>query len=62
MLTLSEAIKTRKIQEFIEQQEAAGIPAADAAAFEKSINRMIKAKPQEDQTSHSPEPDGSNEK
>lgn len=62
MLTLSEAIKTRKIQEFIAQQEAAGMPAADAKEFEKSLETVIKGTPQEDQTSHSQPRDGSSGK
>jgi hypothetical protein len=53
MLTLSQAIKTRKIQEFIAEQEAAGMPAADAKEFEKSLENLIKDKPQANQTSRS---------
>jgi hypothetical protein len=62
MLTLSEAIKTRKIQEFIAQQEAAGIPVADAKEFEKSLENIIKGRPQEDQTSRSQRRGGSSGK
>lgn len=59
MLTLSEAIKARKIQEFIAEQEAAGIPVADAREFEKSLEKLLTDTPQEDQTSRSPARGGS---
>jgi hypothetical protein len=34
-LTLSEAIKTRRLQEFIAQEEAHGVPAANLKKFQR---------------------------
>lgn len=53
MLTLSEAIKTRKIQEFIAQEEARGVAPADLKEFQNLADRLIKDTPQEDRTSRS---------
>lgn len=61
-LTLAEAIKTNRLEDFIAQEEARGVPVANAKEFQKSIDAIIKATPQEDQTSHSRERDGSNGK
>jgi hypothetical protein len=52
MLTLSEAIKTRKIQEFIAQEEARGVEPVNASDLEKAIKLLATQQPQEDQTSH----------
>lgn len=62
MLSLSKAIKTQRIQDFIAQEEARGVPKADLAEVEALIEATIKATPQEDQTSHSPERDDSSGK
>jgi hypothetical protein len=53
MLSLSEAIKTNKLQEFIAQEEARGTPAANLKEFQERAARLIKDTPQEDQTSRS---------
>lgn len=62
MLSLSQAIKTKRLQDFIAQEEARGVPPANLREVQTLIDEMIKAKPQEDQTSHSPERDGSSGK
>jgi hypothetical protein len=50
MLSLSEAIKTKKLQEFIAQEEARGIAPVDLKEFQDLAQRLIKDTPQEDQT------------
>ncbi len=62
MLSLAEAIKTGRIDEFIRQQEAAGVGPADERAFFAAAKRVIKPETQSDQTSRSPSGDGSTEK
>jgi hypothetical protein len=62
MLTLSEAIKTRKIQEFIAQEEARGIPPASLKEFQDLAARLIKDTPPKDRTSRSPGRGGSSGK
>ena len=42
MLTLSEAIKTRKIQEFIAQEEARGVAPVDLKEFQDLAARLVK--------------------
>lgn len=61
-LTLSKAIKTNRLEDFIAQEEARGVSPADLAEVNTLIREMITTKPQEDQTSHSPERDGSSGK
>lgn len=36
-LTLTEAIKTHRLEEFIAQEEARGVPAADIKEFKKLV-------------------------
>jgi hypothetical protein len=62
MLTLSEAIKTRKIQEFIAQEEARGVAPIDLKEFQDLAARLIKDTPQANQTSRSPGRGGSSGK
>jgi hypothetical protein len=52
-LTLSTAIKTKRLQEFIAQEEARGVSAVDLKEFQDLAARLIKDTPQEDQTSRS---------
>jgi hypothetical protein len=59
MLTLSEAVKTGRLQEFIAQEEARGIGSIDRADLDRALAKVIKAPRSEDQTSHSPSRDGS---
>jgi hypothetical protein len=62
MLTLSEAIKTERLQEFIIQEEARGISPVDLKEFQDLAARLIKDTPQADQTSRFPERGGSSGK
>jgi hypothetical protein len=59
MLTLSEAVKTARLQEFIAQEEARGIGPASRAEFEALTEALIKAPQSKDQTSRSPSGNGS---
>jgi hypothetical protein len=53
MLSLSEAVKTGRLKEFIAEQEAAKRGPIDRAEFESAVARVIKAPRSEDQTLHS---------
>ena len=61
MLTLSEAKKTGRLNEFITEQETAGIGPIDRAEFDIAIGELIKARQSEDQTSHFADGGNSNE-
>jgi hypothetical protein len=61
-LTQTEAIKARKIHEFIAQEEAKGVPAADLKKFEDLADRLIKEPLPANQTSRSSSDDDSNGK
>ena len=52
MLTLSEAQKSDRLEEFIAEQEAAGIGPIEIDAFEALAAALIKAQPPKDRTSH----------
>jgi hypothetical protein len=58
MLTLSEALKTGRLQDFIAQEEARGIGPIDRAELDAVAAALIKAPQSEDQTLHSPSADG----
>lgn len=59
MLTLADAIKDGRLQEFIAQEEARGVGPIDRAAFDALAASLIKETQLEDQTSHSASGDGS---
>ncbi len=59
LLTLNEALRTNRIDDFIAQAEAAGVAAAETVEFDSAIRRLVKAPPPEDQTSRSRGPGGS---
>ena len=61
MLTLSEAVKDGRLQEFIAQEEARGVGPIDRAEFDALTAALVKAPLSEDQTSHSASGDGSTE-
>jgi hypothetical protein len=48
MLTLSNALKTGRLREFVAQEEARGVPAANLKEFEDLAARLIKHTPQAD--------------
>ncbi len=60
-LSLSEALASNRLEEFIEQAERQGVGPISEADFEAALVGLI-ALPPEDQTSHSPAPDGSHGK
>jgi len=51
MLTLSQALETGQLQEFIAQAESQGIGPVDMADFDAMVGRITAPLP-EDQTSH----------
>lgn len=53
MLTLREAIKADRLQDFIREQEAAGIGPVEEAAFLGAASKVIKPEKQSDRTSRS---------
>ena len=64
MLSLAKAIGTRRLSEFIDQEETRGIGPADSRALDALIAEAAKAPRSkaprsEDQTSRSPSGDGS---
>lgn len=61
-LSLSKAVKENRLEEFIRQQEAAGIGPVNEAAFLKAASKVIKHEPRSDQTSRSASRDGSSGK
>jgi hypothetical protein len=61
MLSLAEAQKTGRLQEFIAQEEARGIGPIDRADFDAALAKIVRAPRLENRTSHSASRDGSNE-
>lgn len=59
MLTLSEAIRNRRLTEFVAQEEARGIGPAERKKLDKAIEGLIKQPQSKDQTLRSPSDDGS---
>lgn len=62
MLTLAEAIKDGRLQEFIAQEEARGVGPIDRADFDALAAALVKAPQSEDRTSRSASGDSSNGK
>jgi hypothetical protein len=61
-LSLREAIRANRLEEFIAQEEARGVGPIDRAELDRALVKVIKAPRLEDQTSHSPSRDGSSGK
>jgi len=59
MLSLSEALRTDRLQDFIRQQEVASIGPIDEATFDLAASKVIKPAELADQTSRSSSRDGS---
>lgn len=59
MLSLAEALRTNKLDEFIRQQEAAGIGPIEEAAFLQAASKVIKHEQQSDRTLRSASRGGS---
>ncbi len=62
MLTLSEALKIGRLQEFIVQEEARGVPPVSGSDLDRALELIIKPSQSEDRTSRSPSGDGWTEK
>ena len=62
VLTLSKAQKSDRLEEFITEQEAAGIGPIEIDAFRTLAAALIKAPPPKDRTSRSASRDGSSGK
>ncbi len=62
MLTLSEAVKGGKLEEFVAQEEARGVGPLDRSEFDALAAALITAPQSEDQTSHSASGDSSSGK
>jgi hypothetical protein len=54
ILTLNEALRTHRIDDFIAQAEAEGVAAADAEAFDALLGTVVRAPLPERRTSRSP--------
>ena len=61
-LSLMEAIKSDRLEEFVAQEEARGVGPIIAAKFDEAAATVIKTPPQDDQTSGSLPRDGSRAK
>lgn len=61
-LSLSEALATGRLEEFIQQEEARGVTPADTQELLAALETTIKAPRSEDQTSRSSSRDGSSGK
>lgn len=57
-ITLSEALGSDRLAEFIDQAEAEGVGSVSADEFETRLGWLIKAPRPEDRTSRSPGRDG----
>ena len=58
-LSLTEAIKLGRLQEFIAQEEGRGVDPISEAEFDETASTVIKTPLPDDQTSGSPRRDGS---
>lgn len=59
MLTLTEAIESGRLQEFIVQEEKRGVAPINEAEFDETAAAVIKTPQPDDQTSGSPHRGGS---
>ena len=62
MLTLSVALKTGRLDEFIQQEQDRGVAPINTDEFDDTTSTVIKTPPQSGQTSRSPRRGGSREK
>ncbi len=58
-LTLSEALKTGRLQEFIDQQEASGVGPVDSGEIDEALTRVITSPAGSRRASRSPDRGGS---
>lgn len=59
MLTLVNALREGRLDEFIAQEEARGVGPADKANLDHALEALIRQPQSEDRTSRSASPDGS---
>ncbi len=59
MITLSKALAENRLEEFIQQQESAGVNPVVEKDFQQLTEKLIKSEQSEDQTSRSVSRDGS---
>ena len=62
MITLAQALKENRLDDFIREQEKAGVGPVSEAAFDRAASKVIKHETRSDQTSRSPSGDGSSGK
>jgi hypothetical protein len=62
MLSLTEALDTDRLEEFIKQEQARGVGPISEAEFDDTASTVIKTPPRSYQTSGSPRRGGSPEK
>lgn len=62
MLSLSDAMKTGRLSDFVAQEEERGVGPVNQTELEIAIKLMATSKPQEDQTSRSQQRGGSSGK
>jgi hypothetical protein len=53
MLSLSEALRSKRLADFVDQEEASGIGPAHTTILDQALSRLIKEPRQEDHTSRS---------
>jgi len=58
MLSLTEAIQSGKVSEFIQQEQERGVGPISEAEFNETASQVIKTPQSDDQTSRSPRRDG----
>lgn len=58
-LTLANAMKLGRLQDFIAQEEARGVGSIDRAEFDRLLVKAVRSPRSKDQTSRSPSRDGS---
>lgn len=62
MLTLTEALKSGRLDDFVKQEEARGIGPVSRRKLRETIRKLAKQQLPEGRTSHSSSDDGSTEK
>lgn len=62
MISLAQAIRDGRLEDFIAEQEARSLPPVDKAKLESALAAAIKPPPPEDRTSRSASRDGSSGK
>ena len=61
-LTLSEAVATGRLRDFVAQETRRGVGSADTNVFDQTVRRVVTEPKSEGQTSRSPSDDGSSDR